>query len=65
MAQAQTKSSFMPFGLLEFEDACTNCKMCFLKINRLLKLKKLISNFFLSVIIDGEKGVFKKALLMC
>ena len=61
MTQAQTNFviSFKPFGLrklyTEFEDGCMNCKMRSLKINRFLKLRRLISNLFHSMIVDGKK----------
>ena len=50
MARAQTKSSisFKPFVLwelyTELEDSRMSYKMCFLKINRLLALRRLIFN---------------------
>ena len=37
-----------------------NCKMCFLKINKLLEFRELISNLFHLMIADGNKEFFKK-----
>ena len=67
MARAQTKSSisFKPFVLwelyTEFEDSGMSYKMCFLKINRLLALRRLIFNLIEPMIVDGAKK-FKKKL---
>ena len=53
----------MPFGLselyIELEDGRVNCKMCFLKINRLLELRRLISNLFQLMIVDGKNEFLK------
>ena len=53
----------MPFGLLELyielEDGRVNCKMCFLKIIKLLQLRRLISNLFQSMIVDGKYEFLK------
>ena len=43
----------------EFEDVRMNYNVCFLKINRLLDLKRLISNLFHSMIVDGKEEALK------
>ena len=54
----------MTFGLrelcTEFEDRRMNCKMYFLKINGLLEFRRLVSNLFHSMIVDGKKEFLKK-----
>ena len=65
MTQAQTKFShkFYAFQIMRVINRTRGrsyeCKMCFLKINRLLELRRLISNLFHSVIVD-EKNFLKK-----
>ena len=66
MTQAQTKSRHKLYAFRivrvysEFEDGRMNHKMCFLKINRFLELRSLISNLFHSMIVDEKKEFLKK-----